>query len=177
MEDDLLNIRLRFAQWQVMPGDIDDEGYAMSPYPDPLDAKFDALSTLYLEEKQLQLGEYLTRDEGSARLEKPRYTRFDNIVIYMRRLSKRIRSIADSSLLRLGLAAAALGQGGLYYNDFLISLAFLYYAAVRVEVDPAPYFEEAMAGAAPRLKEALCAFLTCDPSSVRRIIRYHEGTG
>ena len=112
MEDDLLNIRLRFAQWQVMPGDIDDEGYAMSPYPDPLDAKFDALSTLYLEEKQLQLGEYLTRDEGSARLEKPRYTRFDNIVIYMRRLSKRIRSIADSSLLRLGLAAAALGQGG-----------------------------------------------------------------
>jgi hypothetical protein len=169
----------RLVQWKMMPGDLEEKEYYMSVYPASLDAKFHALSTLYLEGSPLQQWDLLNLFAAGTSAVSPSHAacaRFDNAIIYMRRVARCIRSIADGPLLRLGLAAAALTEGRVDSHDLLISLAFLYHTAARVGINPAPHFATIAATARPQSQEALRAFLHCDVATVRRMVQHYEGT-
>ena len=84
MDDDTFLARM--ADWEALPGDIEDESYchngeAISP---PLDTKFDALCTLYLEARQKQrllLIRIFAAYKGTAPPERAAYARFDNLIL------------------------------------------------------------------------------------------------
>ncbi len=170
---------LRLAQWTAMPGDIEEKAYFMRAYPDPLDTKFHALSALYLEgnpQQQTQLKHFFASDECSITPLLSLYARFDNAVIYMRRVSRSMRTATDGALLRQGLAAAAYTDGHVDPHDLLVSLAFLYSAATRVGLDPVPTFNDVAATAGLQAREALRSFISCDASTPQRIVQHYEGT-
>jgi hypothetical protein len=170
---------LRLGQWDMMPGDLEGREYFMSVYPASLDAKFHALSALYLEgslQQQWDLPNFFAAGTAAVSPSHSACARFDNAIIYMRRVARCITSVADGSLLRLGLVAAALTESRVDSHDLLISLAFLYHAAARAGIDPAPHFATIAATARPQSQEALRAFLHCDVSTVRRMVQHYEGT-
>jgi hypothetical protein len=173
------NFHQHLVQWNRMPGDLEEQEYFMSVYPAPLDAKFHALSALYLEgspQQQRDLTDFFASGTAANAVDGSAYARFDNAIIYMRRVARCLESAADSSLLRLGLAAATWTEGRVSNHDLLISLAFLYHAAARVGMDPAPHFATIAATARPQSQEALHAFLHCDVVTVRRMVQHYEGT-
>jgi hypothetical protein len=164
--------------WDVMPGELEEKEYFMSVYPAPLDAKFHALSALYLQGSQQQRMSLIDCFATGTAISFPHSThaRFDNVIIYMRRIARCLSSAADSFLLRLGLTAAALTENQVESHDLLVSLAFLYHAASRAGIDPVPEFDRIAAIASPQVQEALRAFLHCDVSTVRRMVQHYEGT-
>ena len=169
----------RLAQWPTMPGDIEGKEYFMSVYPAPLDTKFHALSALYLEgspHQQMQLTQFFTSGGCAVVPQQSSYARFDNALIYMRRVSRCIETVAHSSFLHLGLAAAAYTEGRVDSHDLLVSLAFLYHAATRAGINPVPAFDAVAATAGARAQEALRAFLYCEAWTPRRMVQHYEGT-
>jgi hypothetical protein len=196
MEDETFCQRL--IHWDVMPGELEEHEYFMSLYPAPLDAKFHALSALYLlgsqEQRRSLIDCFANNTDDSAvsstfdsvvnspisgtALSFPHstYTRFDNVIIYMRRVARSLRSTTDSFLLRLGLAAATLTENRVESHDLLVSLAFLYYSASRAGIDPVPEFGRIAAIASPQIQEALQAFLHSDLATVKRMVQHYEGT-
>lgn len=173
------NFQIQLVQWPMMPGDIEAQDYFMSVYPAPLDAKLTALSTLYLAgspQQQAQLRQFFASGRCSACPLQSAYARFDNALIYMRRITRCIRTIADDPLVRLGLAAAAYTEGGVDQHDLLVSLAFLYHAAMRAGIDPVPAFDAIAVTAGPQAQQALRAFLHCEASTATRIVQHYEGT-
>jgi hypothetical protein len=165
------------VHWATMPGDIEEHQYFMSIYPAPLDTKLSTLSTLYLEgnpQQQAELRQFFASHKCSTF--PSAYARFDNALIYMRRISRCIRTLADSSFLRLGLAAAAYTEGQVDSHDLLVSLAFLYHTATRAGIDPIPSFGTVAVTAGPQAQKALQAFLHCEASTARRIVQHYEGT-
>ena len=168
----------RLTHWDMMPGELEEKEYFMSVYPAPLDAKFHALSALYLLGSQEQRRNLIDCFATGTAISFPYSThaRFDNVIIYMRRVARCLRSAADSFLLRLGLAAAALTENRVESHDLLVSLAFLYCSALRAGIDPVPEFDRIAAIASPQVQEALRAFLRCDLSTVRRMVQHYEGT-
>ena len=172
-------LHLHLTQWLELPGDLADPTYFMTPYPAPLDTKFHALSTLYLEidpPQQQYLTNFFAHNITPTPSSETTNTRFDNAIIYMRRAARCIMSAPDESLLRLGLAAAAWTEGQVDNHDLLISLAFLYHAATRAGINPAPHFEVIAAIAGSQGQTTLRAFLHCDVKTVRRMVRHYEGT-
>ena len=170
---------LRLAQWDIMAGDLEEQEYFMSVYPAPQDEKFHALSVLYLEsdsQQQRDLTNFFASGLAAVAFSCTAAARFDNAIIYMRRVARCIRSAADSSLLRLGLAAAAWTEGRVESHDLLISLAFLYHAATRAGIDPVAHFDTIAGAAGPQSQAALRAFLHCDVATVRRMVGHYEGT-
>jgi hypothetical protein len=167
------------VQWNMMPGDLEEQEYFMNVYPAPLDAKFHALSALYLEgspQQQRDLTDFFASGTAANAADGLASARFDNAIIYMRRVARCLGSVSDSSLLRLGLAAAAWTERRTGNHDLLISLAFLYHAAARSGIDPVPYFDTIASTAGPQSQAALQAFLHCDVTTVRRMVQHYEGT-
>lgn len=165
--------------WAKMPGDIEDQSYFMNLYPAPLDTKLTALSELYMEgnpKQQEQLRQFFASDQCSVVPLQLSYARFDNALIYMRRISRCIRTTADEALLRSGLAAAAYIEGRVDAHDLLVSLAFLYHTATRAGIDPVPAFSALAESAGPQAQQSLRAFHYCDASTARRIVQHYEGT-
>jgi hypothetical protein len=76
MDDDTFLARM--ADWEALPDDIHDDGYGLSPFPCPLDSKFDTLCALFLEanEPQRQMLPELFKAEKSGRRGQA-YIRFD----------------------------------------------------------------------------------------------------
>ncbi|HLH60563.1 MAG TPA: hypothetical protein VKV20_02675 [Ktedonobacteraceae bacterium] len=176
---DSSSFQTQLVQWPMMPGDIEAQDYFMSIYPAPLDVKLTALSMLYLAgspRQQAQLRQFFASSKCSDCPLQSAYARFDNALIYMRRIGRCIRTITDDSLLRFGLAAAAYTEGRVDRHDLLVSLAFLYHAAIRAGIDPVPAFDAIAATAGPQAQQALRAFLHCEASTVTRIVQHYEGT-
>lgn len=176
---DSSSFQTQLVQWPMMPGDIEAQDYFMSIYPAPLDVKLTALSTLYLAgspQQQARLRQFFASDGCSVCPLQSAYARFDNALIYMRRIARCIRTAADDSLVRPGLAAAAYIEGKVDQHDLLVSLAFLYHAATRAGIDPVPAFDAVSVTAGPRAQQALRAFLHCEASTATRIVRHYEGT-
>lgn len=65
---------------------------------------------------------------------------------YVYESAKRVRATRNRRWLRIGLAAAAIQQGGYDPRDFLLALAELYVTAEEVGIDPKPEFEALGAG-------------------------------
>lgn len=166
-------------QWSKMPGDLEEKEYFMSVYPAPLDVKFTTLSMLYLEsgaQQKKAVTQFFASGSCADASSHSAYGRFDNALIYMRRIARCVRTTADGLPLRLGLAAAAYTEGQVDGHDLLVSLAFLYYAAARAGIDPVPYFNVVAVTAGPQAGEALRAFLHCEAATARRIVQHYEGT-
>ena len=64
---------------------------------------------------------------------------------YVYESAEQVRATGNMCWLQVGLAAAALQEGGYDYRDFLLALAELYVTAEEVGIDPKPDFE-AMGG-------------------------------
>src|SRR5947209_4899118 len=174
---DSIDFHTRLVQWSTMPGDLEEKEYFMSVYPAPLDVKFTTLSMLYLEgnaQQQKEVTQFFASDRCSVVPSHSAYGRFDNTLIYMRRIARCIRTAADGLPLRLGLAAAAYTEGQVETHDLLVSLAFLYHTAVRAGIDPVPSFESVAVTAGPQAHEALGAFLHCEAVTARRIVHHYE---
>jgi hypothetical protein len=62
--------------------------------------------------------------------------------------AERVRATRDKQWLQIGLAAAAIQQGGYDQRDFLLALAELYVTAEEVGLDPKPEFR-AIGGGIP----------------------------
>ncbi len=154
------------------------------PYPaDPRDARFDALCALYLEADEMQRAQIpalFAREEGTraharitdwtASRERARND-LSGMILYMRRVASSIRSGDDARRLRLGLAAGAILQGREDDRDIIVSLAFLYHAARRAEIDPAPFFLRVAGLARSETGEFMRGFLERDEAEdVERMV-------
>ena len=173
----------RLIGWLDMPGEgADPPEYHADPYPGPLDARFDALCSLYLEAdegQRAQVPALLAPEESPrahARLtdwiasrERGRND-LSNLILYMRRVASSIASEADTSYLRLGLAAAAILQEREDYRDILVSLAFLHHGARRAGIDPEPFFREVARLARPETGRFIMGFLERDEADIERMV-------
>jgi hypothetical protein len=178
MDDDTFLARL--ADWEALPGDIHDEGYGLSPFPCPLDTKFDALCALFLQadEQQRQMLPKLFKAEKSGRRGQSPYIRFDNLGLsYIRRLARSALPNGTGQTLRRGLAAAAIVQEYPDYRDIIISLAFLHLAARKAGIDPAPAFTEVAALARPETQAFLLDFLRRGNKSIDSMVQAFGGLG
>jgi|GEM_PF-5774445 len=170
----------RLAICQAMPGNSEDTSYLACNYPSPLDAKLDALCSLYLEASATQqetLAGLFTCEMSTAAEQLAINANIDNLLSYIRRVARRIKAVEDCALAQLGLAAAGLAAEGADERDILIACAFLQYAAMQADIDLAPMIEAQAATARPQTQRLLTALRKSDDATLTRIIRYHEGTG
>jgi hypothetical protein len=181
MSDDEFEARL--IEWLDMPGEDDPHPYYANPYPsDPRDARFDALCSLYLEADEVQrtqIPALFAREESTrtyARIadwidfRQRARNDLSNLIVYMRRVASSIRSGADTSRLRLGLAGAAILQEREDYRDIIVSLAFLHHAARRAGIDPDPFFREVAGLARAETEEFIRSFLEREVADIEQMI-------
>lgn len=177
MDDDTFLARM--ANWEALPGDIEDESYGLSPSPCSLDSKFDTLCALFLEvnEQQRQMLPELFKAEKSGRRGQA-YIRFDNLGLsYIRRLARNALPKRAEQALRRGLAAAAIVQEYPDYRDIIISLAFLHQSARKAGIDPAPAFIEIAALARPETQDFLLDFLRRGNKGIGSMVDAFGGLG
>lgn len=177
MDDDTFLARM--ADWEALPGDIHDDRYGLSPFPCPLDTKFDTLCALFLEagERQRQMLPELFKAEKSGRRGQS-YIRFDNLgLFYIRRLARNALSRGAEQTLRQGLAAAAIVQEYPDYRDNIISLALLHQATRKAGLDPAPAFTEVAALARPETQDFLLDFLKRGNKGIDSMVEAFGGLG
>ena len=181
MSDDGFEARL--IEWIDMSGEGDPYPYYTNPYPaDPRDARFNALCALYLEGDEVQRAQipalfareestraYASIADWTVSRERARND-LSNLILYMRRVASSIRSSADTSRLRLGLAAAAILQEREDYRDIIVSLAFLHHAARHAEIDPDPFFREVAGLARPETEEFISSFLERDEEDIEQMV-------
>ncbi len=169
----------RLAAWERLPGSIDTEDYLASAFPEPLDARFDALCAIYLEASAAHrafLIDLFASQQSTLARPHLAYLRFDNLILgYMRRITRRITTPDDTMPLRLGLAAGAIVQEHPDYRDVIVSLAFLHHAATRAGIDPRPHFEAVAALARPETGAFLLDFLTRSPARMKQMVREFGG--
>ena len=65
----------------------------------------------------------------------------NHLLGYVRQAAERLRARGEASWLRIGLAAAAMQQGGYDPRDVLLAQAELYVTAEEVGLDPRPAVE------------------------------------
>lgn len=136
----------QFQQWQATPG-VGDDAYFQHPVwkdigTHPVDLRFTALAELYLQSNSEQ--RQLIRDHFKGQDD-----RLWEMIFYVRRVAKLIKSEGDVKWLRLGLAAAAIQDGRVDFRDLSMSLSVLQYGAQRVGIDPYPFIDEAIEIAGP----------------------------
>ena len=166
-----------------MPGEGELYPHQTDPYPeDPRDARFDALCALYLqadEKQRAQIPPILASEESTrayAHLEDWISSRerarddLSNMILYMRRVARSIKSGDDTRRLRLGLAAAAILQEREDYRDIIVSLAFLHHAATRAGIDPEPPFLEVAALAQDETGRFIERFLERDSADIEQLV-------
>jgi hypothetical protein len=173
----------RLMEWLDIPGEGEPYPYDANPYPtDPRDARFDALCALYLEADMAQRAQIAATfaPEESTRAyartadwvasRKRARNDLSNLIFYMRRVASSMGSGADTSRLRLGLAAAAILQEREDYRDIMVSLAFLHHAARRAGIDPVPFFREVAGLARPETDEFMRSFLERDEADIEQMV-------
>jgi hypothetical protein len=181
MSDDGFEARL--IEWIDMSGEGDPYPYYTNPYPaDPRDARFNALCALYLEGDEVQRAQipalfareestraYASIADWTVSRERARND-LSNLILYMRRVASSIRSSADTSRLRLGLAAAAILQEREDYRDIIVSLAFLHHAARRAGIDPGPFFRDVARLARPETEGFIRKFLEREEADIEQMV-------
>lgn len=183
MDDEAFNTHL--LEWHAMPRDIrGPSAYYVSPYPNLLDAKLEVFCALYLqadESQRVLLPQIYARDEPMDAFAKVadwiasrQHARndLDNLIEYMRRVSKTIKFVHDAPQLRLGLAAAAILEERSDYRDVIVSLATLHRAATQARIDPASYFEEVAALARPETGQFIRDFLKRDEGDITQMVDF-----
>ncbi len=136
----------RWEQWLGMPADL---GKWPGSDPELLRPKLEALCRLYLESTTEQRGRLIRLFQSptpEGHLSRP-YAWFENLHDYAIDRIPEIRATCDGGPLYLAIAALALQPEGGDHRDEIMTRDALYDAAVKVGIDPAPYFEEVLAGA------------------------------
>ena len=137
-----------FRAWLALPGRGGYEQCGLWEWVGscPADDRITVLADMYLKaspERREQIRAYF-RDKGADLAE---------LWVYVRRVALLIRSEEDVLWLRRGLAAAAIEGGGWDFRDTIVSLVILRYAAERAGIRTRPFFDEAIAVAAPESRD------------------------
>jgi glyoxylase-like metal-dependent hydrolase (beta-lactamase superfamily II) len=131
----------KFGAWQKTPAG---DGYAKSGLWEQIgecaaDRRWSKLADLYLAadtSRRRQIREYFQARPGEL----------DAMMLYVRRMGKRLRSADDVEWMRRGLAIAAVEGGRRDYRDTIVSLVLLRYAAERVEIACDPLLRQIQGG-------------------------------
>jgi len=113
----------------------------------PLDLAFIELSRLYLDANETQ------RNLIFADAAQEKY--LHDIWYFVRRIAKLINSPDDTKWLEIGLAAAQIDGARGDFRDLITSLVLLSYAAEINDIDPFPFFDDAIESSNDELKTVL----------------------
>jgi hypothetical protein len=152
----------RFAQWQSTLQETDLSKHEAW--------KYGTLCALYLEAtagQRRQLPHLVALEDTEAY-----ENRLWNLIGYMRLVSEQITTSNDVYPLHLGLAAAAILEERLDFRDIIVSLAFLYQAAKRAGIDPAPHFKEVGDLARPETADFIRGFLRRSKREIKRMAEH-----
>lgn len=165
----------RLAQWELMPGKLGRLENNTLYYDAIVEAKIDALCNLFLETSHEQRLQFPQLFADLFPLKKG-HVIYDQLgLVYMRRVSKRIKGSGDVYPLRLGLAAAAIIEQKPDCRDVMVSLAFLHYAATQVGIDPNVHFQEMAESVSPSTKAFLLDFLLRQEGDIKNMVRQFGG--
>lgn len=157
-------------EWQKMPGDSKYATlYLKNAGQSPLDTKFNTLCQLYMDsdDKQRSQLHYIFDSEKNTSYNE---TLCWDLIMYVRRISKLIKSEKDICYLYYGLYAVAMVGYGPDYRDVIVSLAFLYYAAKQAGINVTQAFKDIAVTTIPKINKFIMDFLKRDVSDIEEMV-------